>query len=409
MPVKIGADPEFLVVDGSNNVLDASGLSYNSTEHGEIGTDHGGRVGELRPRPGTASEVTSHIKALFQHIKRSSPNAKIMAGGGVGTGCSIGGHIHIGGVPLRQHYDSFTRQRNRGMRQLNLDTVNPDHKLIYAFDFFIGRRMKKVIGGKRGSSCYGALSDIETKSHGGFEYRTPPSWLSDPYLTEATLALSERIVDMWQIKPAAFDQFIAAGKRAARKRDYNILIPQSPAAAQRYYQNQVANFKRVIFSRTYKMNNPNVVEMWTVPQTQPIMVFDGRSGTERIQLQVCQIKLIKGNAEFNQETVAKVCRFGLPEVKIYALTQDHTPWHLRLTRDIRLRPNTIYFSKSLRRYLKVRRGKNVRTRFVELYQRNSGSTEPLANAIFFNASCGDLVPQIVELIETGARTKLRRE
>jgi len=409
MPVKIGCDPEFLVVDNNGYTLSASSLAYNSSEHGEIGTDHGGSVGEFRPKPGSASEVTNHIKALFTHIKHVSPNTKIMAGGGVGTGHSIGGHIHIGGVPLRNHYSSFTRQRNRySQRQLNLDMVNADHKLIFAFDFFIGRRLKKVPGGKRGSSCYGALSDIETKSHGGFEYRTPPSWLSDPQLTEATLAVSERIVELWQIKPSAFDTFIGAGKRAARKKDYNVLIPQTPASAQRYYQDQVANFKRVIFSKTYKMNSPDCLEVWTAPREAAQIVIS-RRGTERIQLQVCQIKLIKGSIDFNQETVVKVCRFGLPEVKIYALTQDHTPWHLRLTRDIRLRPNTIYFSKSLRQYLKIKRGKDVRTRFVELFQRNSGSTDPLTNVIFFNANSGNLVPQITTILETGARTKLRRE
>jgi len=409
MPVKVGADPEFLVVDNSGNALSAHPFEHRG-EYGEIGTDHGGSVGEFRPKPGSPSEVTANIKSMFQHIKRQSPNTKIMAGGGCGTGHSIGGHIHIGGIPLASHYNSFTRQRNRGMmRQLNLDTVNPDHKLIYALDFFIGRRLKKVPGAKRGSGAYGALSDIETKSHGGFEYRTPPSWLSDPLLTESTLAIAQRIAEMWQIKPTAYDIFISAGKRAARKKDYNILIPQAPASAQRYMQNQVANFKRVIFSKTYKMNLPNCIDMWTAPLQTLSVTMDRSTGTERIQLQVCQIKVITGGSDFQQETVAKVCRFGLPEVKIYALTQDHTPWHLRLTRDIRLRPNTIYFSKSLRRYLKVRRGKDVRTRFVELFQRNPSSSDTMANAIFFNSSCGNLVPQIINIIETGARTKLRRE
>jgi len=414
MPITVGCDPEFLVVDSTNHKR--SFMGNLTDDHGNIGSDHGGRVGELRPKHGTPKEVVEHIREQMKWIKEYlGPSQKLIAGGGGEYQESIGGHIHIGGIRLQNNYASFTRWRNRGMRQLQLNAVDPEHKLIFAFDFFIGLRLQKIQGGKRApSSSYGKASDIESKSH-GFEYRTAPSWLTDPVLAESVLVIAQKIVELWQLKPTSFDVFIESKKRTARRRDYNILIPAGPEC--RYVQQQINNFRKVAFSKTYKMNNPETLNLWTNPvAVQEIYDVKSKSrlrSPNKINLQICQLKLVEQTDDFTTEKVVKVCKFALSEVKIHPLG-DYAPWQFQLTKDLRLRPDTIYFSKDLRQYLKIKRGTNIRVRFVDLQQRtidSEGLTQNRAieNSIFYNAgrSTTDILEQIFTIFKTGARTKIR--
>lgn len=425
--ITVGCDPEFIVVDGNCN-HNAGHLEHDST-CGSIGTDHGGTVGELRPKPGTPAEVTAYIKRMFTVIKgRLNHGEKIVAGGGYDQRLSIGGHIHFGGLNFG-NYSSPTRTYHRrfgGIHLRNLDMQNNEHKLVFMLDFFIGRRLKSVDGGKRYGGHYGTPSDIETKTH-GFEYRTPPSWLTDPMITEATLAVGHRITSMWKMKPGIFDILIQKGKRVARKKDYNFLIPDRSDSDYTYMTRQVANFKKVIFSKTYKLNNPDCVELWTneaklrelwreemISETSTTRRTRRSTTSTPIELVICQIKKIDRDADFENERVVKVCRFGLPEIRIYPLG-EYTPWDFQLVRDVRLRPNTIYFSKELKKYLRIKRSAGIRTRFIETRRRvanplGTGNTvSPMANAVFFNASGSNssIVNEIVRIFEVGARTKMK--
>lgn len=414
MSVTVGCDPEFLVLDQSGTRTQRFTIS-NSDMHGSIGSDHGSRVGELRPKPGTPKQVVENIKAQIQWIRDNHPSLVMIAGGGEGFSDSIGGHIHIGGVRLTNHYSSFTRwnARRRGIREIQLDTINPDHKLIFALDYFIGRRMKKVPGGKRGTRSYGKPSDIETKMH-GFEYRTPPSWITDPVLAEATLVVAKAIVEMWQIKNTCFDALIESRKSTARRRDYNMLIPTAGDEVA-YIRRNVEAFKKIIFSKTYKMDNRELINLWLRPTRATVeeITTSRRRGSTLIALKVCQLKIVERTDDFVNESVAKVCRFALPEVKVHPLG-DFAPWQLQLVNDIRLRPDTAYFSKELRPYLKVKRGKEIRVRFIEMKQRavdSTGSVQvvPLENVVLYNASRStkDVLTHVFNIFTTGARTKLR--
>ena len=47
---------------------------------------------------------------------------------------------------------------------------------------------------------YGYLGDFRKKSHGGFEYRTLPSWLASPVVTRGVFALASLIVNnYWRL------------------------------------------------------------------------------------------------------------------------------------------------------------------------------------------------------------------
>lgn len=420
--VTVGCDPEFLIQDGIS--ITHCNMNHSCTA-GNIGSDHSGGCGELRPKHGSPAEVTNNIKTLLTWVHQNSPRYKIIAGGGgENSHQSIGGHIHIGGISLQGSYRSTTRYGYRGPRDVSY--MSDDSKLVLALDFFIGKRLKKVPGGKRPKNVsYGKPGDIESKAH-GFEYRTPPSWITDPYLCESTLAIAKQIAEMWQIKPTAFDVIFQARKSVARRRDYDALVPESGRDAA-YMKLQVQRFRRVAFSKSYKMNNPDLLDLWLNPAK--LNELYGNTSSEQRQrrtssttdsfdptivLQVCQIKKVEQEQDFGTETVLKVCRFATPEVKIFPMG-EWTPWQFQLVHDMRLRANTIYFSKELRQYLKIKRGGLFRNRFIDIQQRGVTSTggqsvQQLSNAIFFNSRSSNpqIIDRIIEIIETCVRSKKRR-
>jgi hypothetical protein len=438
MAITVGCDPEFLVKSG----LDFTDFRLNNQDsHGNVGSDHGGRVGELRPKHGTPAEVVANMRHQMQYIKQNAPNLIIIAGGGRPSNGgysreSIGGHIHFGGVHLRMNYDSCTRTYWGNRRHYGRNSIQPscpDNKLVLALDYYIGRRLQKVPGGKRPKgSSYGRCSDIETKDRpgGGFEYRTPPSWITDPYLAESVLAIGKRIVEMWETKPVVFDHLFTTEtkKGIARRRDYDFLIP-STGGDRRYMIDQIRHFKRAVFSKTYKLDNPECLDLWLEPRKVQA-IYEPRSlpaatvaatstiraprGSNRIVLQVCQLKTIDRSGDAEQEVITGVIQFAIPEVRVYPF-QEYTPWQFQLTNDVRLRPDTIYFSKELRPYLKIKRGGDFRNRFIEIKQRRTGdngrpTVVELTNCVFYNAvrSKPAIKNRIVEIFNTCARKKLRR-
>jgi hypothetical protein len=79
----------------------------------------------------------------------------------------LGGHIHISGVAL-------------------------DTNFLAALDQFIAKPLNEVSNTKlRVSHGYGRLSAVDSaKPHGGFEYRSPLSWLSTPDITKGVVAVA---------------------------------------------------------------------------------------------------------------------------------------------------------------------------------------------------------------------------
>jgi hypothetical protein len=96
-------------------------------------------------------------------------NIKWLAGSRPFSGYSIGGHIHFSNIELNNH-------------------------LLRALDSYLGFPLflieNQTTAVKR-RSRYGFLADIRTKDHGGFEYRTPASWLISPDITGAVLCLAK--------------------------------------------------------------------------------------------------------------------------------------------------------------------------------------------------------------------------
>lgn len=173
--VVLGADPEFLLRRPDGRIASASKYM-----------ERGGRVGcdavvlprhrvilplaELRPAP------SSNPRELVRELRRTMREAADLigdrelawlAGSMPAKGLPLGGHIHFSGVGLSE-------------------------RLLRALDNYLALPLVLLEGSAAGSRRprYGFLGDFRRKRHGGFEYRSLPSWLATPELAFAVLALA---------------------------------------------------------------------------------------------------------------------------------------------------------------------------------------------------------------------------
>lgn len=94
----IGCDPEFVGVYGGVCIP----MSRYFTERGTIGLDHGGSVGEFRPKPAKYAWTLIHrLKESVEVVKKKGIQGKVRAGAMVSVDrgnrsyVTLGGHIHI--------------------------------------------------------------------------------------------------------------------------------------------------------------------------------------------------------------------------------------------------------------------------------------------------------------------------
>ncbi|AZN41993.1 putative amidoligase domain-containing protein [Paenibacillus albus] len=196
--VLLGADPEFLLLSESGRVVSAA--RYLQGGHG-AGCDSvliGGQikypVAELRPAPtDSPTELARNIqKLLLQAAKRipDQPPLRWAAGGMPAAGFSLGGHLHLSGVPL-------------------------SGRLLRLLDSYIAFPLAMIESPaeQERRPRYGSLGDFRLQPHGGFEYRTLPSWLVSPLAAKAAFALAllcARECDALEACPAAEERYIDA-------------------------------------------------------------------------------------------------------------------------------------------------------------------------------------------------------
>lgn len=173
--VMLGADPEFVMLRPDGAIVPAS--RYLPRD-GDAGCDsvviRGVRrwpLAELRPAPATEpAAVAADLRRLLGLAARRTAGAALSwrAGAIPVRGLPLGGHVHISGA-------SLTGERLRALDNavaLPLRLLEPPSAAA--------RRPR-----------FGALGDFRRQSHGGFEYRTPPSWLVSPRLACGVLALAK--------------------------------------------------------------------------------------------------------------------------------------------------------------------------------------------------------------------------
>jgi hypothetical protein len=175
----LGMDPEFLLSARSGKVVSASKFLGKTGEAGCEAVQMGGRIiyplAELRPAP--AKEPEQLLRHLLRAMRCASERIRDrsllwLAGGMPRPGLALGGHLHLSGIWLSAHL----------LRVFDNYLALP---LVLIEDDTTGRRRPR----------YGFLGDFRRQFHGGFEYRTLPSWIVSPRAAKGVLALARLIAD----------------------------------------------------------------------------------------------------------------------------------------------------------------------------------------------------------------------
>ncbi|MCC3373217.1 hypothetical protein [Cohnella sp. REN36] len=171
----LGADPEFVLLSPEGKVVPAARYLQPGGRAGCDAVVVRGvprwALAELRPDPSPDPHaVAAQLRRLLAAASKATGEAPLawLAGASPVPGLPLGGHLHLSGVAL-------TGERLRALD----NAVALPLRLLEPPD--AGARRPR----------YGALGDCRAKPHGGFEYRTPPSWLVSPRLARATLALAK--------------------------------------------------------------------------------------------------------------------------------------------------------------------------------------------------------------------------
>ncbi|RXT15198.1 hypothetical protein [Ammoniphilus sp. CFH 90114] len=184
-PVTLGADPEFVLRNKTSGKMVLASRYFG--KKGKVGCDHIWLrsdqtrkqlpLAELRPDPTQDPRqltVNLYKTMLFAEKKIGNSSIEWLAGGMPLKGYPIGGHIHFSRAPVNS---SFLRALDSYLA-LPLMLIENHHSL--------NRRPK-----------YGFLGDFRKQFHGGFEYRTLPSWLVSPRVTKGVLALAKLIAESY--------------------------------------------------------------------------------------------------------------------------------------------------------------------------------------------------------------------
>ncbi|MBP1995188.1 putative amidoligase domain-containing protein [Paenibacillus eucommiae] len=182
----LGSDPEFLLLSKQGKVVSASRFLERE---GPVGCDaivlSGHRVilplAELRPQPSVdPRQLARNLHRTMQLAARAIPDESLawLSGGMPLRGFALGGHIHFSRIWLNAH-------------------------LLRALDNYLALPLMQIEGATTAQRRprYGFLGDFRRQSHGGFEYRTLPSWLVSPAVARGVFALAAIIAEHYLSLP----------------------------------------------------------------------------------------------------------------------------------------------------------------------------------------------------------------
>ncbi|WP_309118536.1 hypothetical protein [Paenibacillus sp.] len=177
----LGMDPEFVLKKPGPEGKIVSASRYFE-RRGRVGCDSV-RIGdkivyplaELRPSP--AAEPRELLRNLYAAMRLAASriddaSLEWLAGGMPAPGLPLGGHIHVSGVALNA--DLLRAMDNYMALPLALLEDEPT---------------------KRRRPRYGALGDFRRQFHGGFEYRTLPSWIVSPAVALGVISLAKVVCE----------------------------------------------------------------------------------------------------------------------------------------------------------------------------------------------------------------------
>ena len=173
--INIGADPEFSLVSKNNldQFVNANQIVKSQFDF-PIGADGHASILEMRPdHSNNIDEFLCNVEDVLKETSEliDSNIYDLITGGGRFKNEPLGGHIHFSGI-------------------------KPNGDILKMLDDFIGCPIKSCKGGKRvvANNNYDQLSAFRNQPHGGFEYRTPPSFLINKKFTESVYIVSFLVV-----------------------------------------------------------------------------------------------------------------------------------------------------------------------------------------------------------------------
>lgn len=186
----IGADIEWgLVNRDTGDIVDAErtfSRDRAEADKHKVGYDGHHTTGEMRPQyfiSGNFTPMYDSIKGALEYINKViNPNIIVIAGCATANNPDepLGGHIHFGNVD-RDLMAKMLPRLDLYMALPLLLMENQEHALTRRRDAHFSR--------------YGQLSEGRRKEfHGGFEYRTPSSFILTPGMTKITMALADIIL-----------------------------------------------------------------------------------------------------------------------------------------------------------------------------------------------------------------------
>lgn len=174
--ILLGTDLEFMFKTQQGKMMLASKFF---SKQGTVGCDartFGGDrnkrpLAEVRPAPArTPEELCKNIEHALQEAAKLArrEHPQWVAGSAPFERFPIGGHIHFSGLPYTG-------------------------RIVSLLDVYVGLPLMLIedpVSAARRRPRYGFLGDIRHKGYGGFEYRTPSSFLVDPDIALGAAALA---------------------------------------------------------------------------------------------------------------------------------------------------------------------------------------------------------------------------
>ncbi|SFU76356.1 putative amidoligase domain-containing protein [Alicyclobacillus macrosporangiidus] len=209
-PVRIGTDVELMLRNAAGRMVLASKFL---SRKGRVGCDDrsvqfdGQRLPlmELRPEPDADPlRLVANLHAVMEEAsdRISRPGIQWLAGSMPFRPYCTGGHIHFSNVPYSSHF-------------------------VRVLDNYLGLPLMMVEDPKTGRlrrTRYGFLGDVRQKDHGGFEYRTPASFVVSPEITAAAFCIAYLVAQHHRDLPVfdLYEENIQLAFYQARK---DVLLP----------------------------------------------------------------------------------------------------------------------------------------------------------------------------------------
>jgi hypothetical protein len=237
----VGCDPEFVGIENGELVR----MNNYFPQRGEIGFDHGGAVGEFRPRPAKGTwtlikRIKEKVGELWQIPGIVRAGAIVKTKGRESGYVTLGGHVHLDICPydtgrIVGYAEFMARYRNYDATWENpLSSASYEHRNVILGKPRMGPKSpspahKDRVGAldtltqllehldilprgeceeRRKTGEYGKYGDVRIQEEKRTEYRTMASWLFDPAvaflcLTGAKIAAAEPKVCTEALKGAS--------------------------------------------------------------------------------------------------------------------------------------------------------------------------------------------------------------